>query len=184
MRWFFGILFVLSIFSVYMYVANPYGTSTWSPTARVMGFETYRISSTSMSATLEEGEFIYVNTTAYGKESPKTGDVLVFNYPKNRKIAYVFRVIGEAGDKVKIEKGIVYINDVPLDEPYVSSNLNPYSQVMKEITIGDQEFFVLGDNRDYANDSRFWGMVSRNDVIGKAVYIWRSPNIDRVGSIQ
>lgn len=169
---------------ILVYAFNPYGTSSWDPRARIFGFTTYRIASGSMEPTLAKSDLILVGTSAYLAKGPKTGDVIVFRYPKDRSVPFVFRVVGEAGDKVKIVEGKTYVNGVALGEPYIRlPNQRPYSQTMPEFRVSDREVFVLGDNRDNANDSRFWGAVPQEDVIGKVLYIWYSPDSSRIGSI-
>jgi signal peptidase I len=80
---------------------------------------------------------------------------------------------------------VVYINDQPLAEPYLPSSTFtlPQSISMSEFVVPEGHFFVLGDNRDNAFDSRFWGAVPNNDVIGKVTYIWSSANKERVGEV-
>jgi len=109
----------LAAVPVLLYALNPYGTSTLDPRARVLGFTTFRIVSGSMEPTLIKDDLILVKASAYAFEEPKIGDVIVFRYPEDRSVAFVFRVVAKEGDVVKIVDGNTVVNGIELDEPYV-----------------------------------------------------------------
>lgn len=165
-----------------MYVLNPFGTSTYDPRGRIFGYVPYRMPSKSMSPTLQVGDFILVSAGAYRKKKPNINDVIVFKYPKNRNIEYVKRVIGREGDTVSITDGVVKVNGKVVDQPYVMQKNNiRTSKLNGTWTVPDGSLFVLGDNRDNSNDSRYWGYVPCSDVVGKVTSIWMSNNADRIG---
>lgn len=138
-----------------------------------------RVDSVSMQPTLYEGDFVLVNRLAYLFGSPKRGDVIVFQNPINPDdVPYIKRIIGLPGDVVRVSDGKVYVNDLPLTEPYLKSptNINGTWQVPEDA------LFVMGDNRGNSSDSRRGWTVPLGHVIGKAVLIylpiehWGVPN--------
>ena len=167
------LLSVVSIASIVTYQINPYDTASDTFRGRVLGFELFRIPSHSMQPTLLPGDYIYVSTNAYKDQAPEVNDVITFLYPKDRSINYIKRLIARAGDRVKIEKFIVYVNDIAIQQPYLDKNLaqKSLSRFMQEKTVPKNKLFVLGDNRDNSNDGRFFGMIDQSDVIGKATRV-------------
>lgn len=128
-----------------------------------------RIESISMQPTLYEGDFVIVNKLAYKLGSPSRGDVIIFHYPPDPdKEPYIKRVIGLPGDTVHAANGKIYINDVPIDEPYINAPPN----YIGTWTVPEGQLFVLGDNRNRSSDSHNWGMVPLENVIGKALVVY------------
>jgi signal peptidase I len=98
------------------------------------------------------------------------GDVVVFQWPRDERQNFVKRVIGLPGDRVRIELGTVFVNDVPVEEPYVE---HPLRQSITERVVEQETYYVLGDNRAQSDDSRHWGTVPFGNMIGKiAVVYW------------
>jgi signal peptidase I len=167
-----------------VYMVNPSGTMSWDPRARIIGYVPYRIPSGSMAPTLLRGDFILAHTFAYNSAPPNYRDVIVFFYPPNPDMVFVKRVIGLAGDRVEVRDKDLFINGVQQFERYVLPFLDkrrsrkPYST-----TVPEGMLFVLGDNRDNSIDSRVWGFVPANSVIGKVTRIWLSDNDERVGAL-
>ena len=127
------------------------------------------IPSESMLPTFEVGDKLFVDKLSYHFAGFDRGDVVVFDAPPAAHLqeeALIKRVIGLPGDKVKIEAGIVYVNGVALDEPY---EMEKPEQDFAETTIPEESLFVLGDNRNNSFDSRYWGVVPMEAVIGKAM---------------
>ncbi len=135
-----------------------------------------------MEPTLEVGDFITVDTRYF---SPKLDDVIVFIYPINRKVPFVMRVAAIGNDTVSIENGNIILNGNAVDSLSVPEDrrLREYSISMKKRRIPENEIFLLGDWRDNSNDSRFWGTVPIEDIIGKVTYIWYSKNTSKIGTI-
>ena len=122
------------------------------------------------AAQLVQGEYVIVNKLVYAFQPPKLGEVVVFQFPEDRSRDLVKRVIGVPGDTVSMKNGLVILNNAVLEEPYVTRG---DSTTMPPITLGVSEFFVLGDNRQSSNDSRNWGAVTFEDLIGRAwVKFW------------
>ncbi len=131
-----------------------------------------RVDSTSMRPTLFAGDYVVVNKLAYKLGHPSRGDIIVFKFPPDpTQIPYIKRVIGLPGDRVRIANGKVYINDVLLSEPYLKVNTVEGG----DWTVPEGQLFVMGDNRQDSYDSRKWGMVPMNLVIGKAEVIYWPP---------
>lgn len=138
----------------------------------------------SMEATLKNGEQVLVNRFTYNMVSPKPNDVIVFLPNGNEKSHYyIKRVIGVPGDTILIKEGTVYVNGEPFVEVIDNSGITESLMAEDEIVVGEDEFFVLGDNRNNSEDSRYAniGNVKREYIIGRAWFII-SP-FDRLGII-
>lgn len=131
----------------------------------------------SMSDTLEAGDEILVNRFVYKVTAPKRGDVIVFLPNGNKKSHYyVKRVIGVPGDTIQINNGILYVNGEEYKETPERDKMDEAGLAKEEITVGEDEYFVLGDNRNNSEDSRYAniGNVKREYIIGK-VWLIVSP---------
>lgn len=136
--------------------------------------QSYHVDGTSMEPNLNSNEFVVVNKTAYTFQPPERGDVIVFHYPLHPSDDYIKRVIGLPGDHIKTDYTHVWVNGQQLDEKYISSAANPGAQ---EWTVPKNDYFVLGDNRPVSDDSRIWGFVPKNFIVGKAIVVyWPIPN--------
>lgn len=154
--------------------------------------QAFKIPSSSMEPTLQVGDHILVNKFIYGikipfvdtkyfkLKSPQRGDIIVFIYPKDRSKDFIKRVVATEGESVEIIRNKIYINDKLLDDPwghYEKGSWLKYLQPMEHYgptVIPKDSLFVLGDNRDNSQDSRFWGFVNVNAVRGKAFIIYFS----------
>jgi signal peptidase I len=128
----------------------------------------------SMSPVLENGDVVLVNRIVYSASSPKRGDVIVFK-PKGNENShyYVKRIVGLPGETIEIIENRVYINGVKLEEDYETTNIDNVGIAGEAFTLGSDEYFVLGDNRENSEDSRNAdvGAVKRDYIYGKAWYI-------------
>ncbi|MFA7407593.1 MAG: signal peptidase I [Anaerolineaceae bacterium] len=127
-----------------------------------------RVENVSMKPTLQEGEFLLVNRVAYTFGQPSIGDIIVFHAPGASDMDYIKRVIGLPGDQVRITDGIVYVNNQPLYEPYIAES----PRYTGTWDIPQNEYFVLGDNRNNSSDSHMWGFVPHEDIVGRALLIY------------
>ena len=137
---------------------------------------TSRISGSSMYPTYKDGQITIVNKYFYNKcETPQVNDIIIFNselenneslFEDTKKL--IKRVIALPGDHVVVSDGNVYINDVLLKEDYLPDGLTTPGEV--DIILGDNEFFVMGDNRHNSADSRILGPVHKNTIIGKVIF--------------
>lgn len=130
-----------------------------------------RVESISMQPNLNEGEFVVVNRLAYRWDEPQRGDIIVFRFPGNQQKRYIKRVIGIEGDFISIQDGQVSINGLSLDEPYIAAA----PTYEGEWVVGSGSVFVLGDNRNNSNDSKNWGTLGEDAIIGKAILVYWPP---------
>lgn len=124
-----------------------------------------------MSQTLENGDQVLINKFVYLVSNPKAGDVIAFLPNGNeRSHYYIRRVIGVPGDKIYIRDGAVYVNGTRYNEPVIVAAMEDAGIANEEITLGEDEFFVLGDNRNNSEDSRYAniGNVKKEHIIGQA----------------
>jgi len=168
---------------------------------RTLIIQAFKIPTSSMEDTLLIGDHIIANKFIYGTylpfsdktilkfKQPQRGEVIIFRYPKNPKLMFIKRCIGIPGDTVEIKNKIVYLNGMKLEEPYVF--YKDIRTLPGEITVRDNfgpvkvpldAFFVMGDNRDNSEDSRFWGFLPYKFLRGKAWLVYWPP--DRIKIIR
>lgn len=162
--------------------------------------QNFRVEGSSMHPTLEGGQYLLVNKLVYLKidqdrlsrivpfwnverheqhfavHPPKQGDVIVFRFPRDPSRDFVKRVIGLPGDVVAMEDGFVRVNGKTLEEPYLTVR---DTSDLDTVELGEKEYFVLGDNRRGSNDSRNWGPVPEENILGKVWLVyWPLSNWD------
>lgn len=138
--------------------------------------QSFKIPSESMLQTLQVGDFLladkfsyglkipFTNTYIYEGQSPKLGDVVIFEYPKDPSMDYIKRVVGLPGDIIEVRNKQLFRNGEAVKEPYVrftDATLLPKRDFFGPVTVPAGKFFMMGDNRDNSLDSRFWGFVDR-----------------------
>lgn len=128
----------------------------------------HRVKGESMFPSFKDGELLLVEKVTYRVYAPSRGDVIVFRAPGSKDVDFIKRIVGLAGETIKVENGSVYINGIKLEEPYLSevtlSNL--------EVNLGQDEYFVMGDNRDGSTDSRAFGPIKKKTIEGKAWFVY------------
>ncbi len=158
--------------------------------------QAFKIPSGSMLPTLQIGDHLLVNKFIYGVKMPVNGatlipwktperdDIVVFRFPKDRSIDYIKRVIGVAGDTIEIKDKQLYLNGALTNNPHAHFTGNDIMKAsngprdnMGPVTVPEGHIFVMGDNRDNSYDSRFWGFVDVNEVLGKAFILYWSWNL-------
>jgi signal peptidase I len=150
-------------------------------------YQPVKVEGTSMEPALTDQERIFINkfTYRFGLGKIDRGDTIVFHYDENR--SYIKRVIGLPGDRVRINAGMVFVNDRPLTEDYVPPRYRdaiswpPGAGTTDEVVPADM-YFVLGDHRSQSSDSRSWGYVLRKSIYGKAVFVYWPP--DKIGRLR
>ena len=143
-------------------------------------YQPVKVEGTSMMPSLEDQERIFVNKFVYRLEPIERGDIVVFRYPRDPSKSYIKRVIGMAGDRIRIDGGLVYVNGEAVDETYVPAEYTD-SRSYPEITVPANSYFVLGDHRSMSNDSRDFGSVDQSFIYGKAVFgYWPMDKLGRV----
>lgn len=128
----------------------------------------FRVDGQSMYPTFEDNDYLIVDEISHKITPPERGDVVVFRFPQNTSVFYIKRIIGLPGEKVHIEKGIVTVTKtdgtkITLDEPYVVEEDASYSP---DKNLGPGQYYVLGDNRANSSDSRVWGVLPEEDIMG------------------
>jgi signal peptidase I len=144
-------------------------------------YQPVKVEGTSMMPTLQDQERVFINKFVYKLEPIARGDVVVFRYPRDPAKSYIKRVIAIAGDRVRIQDGVVFVNGRRLSEPYVPEQ---YEDVRSspEVVVPPYSYFVLGDHRNLSNDSRDFGPVDEDFIYGKAVFgYWP---VGRVGTLR
>jgi signal peptidase I len=140
-------------------------------------FQNFRVDGPSMQPTLTSGELLWVNKVAYYRWNgqyilggPQRGDIAVLHSPDpSEDVDLIKRIIGMPGDRLRIEGGQVFINDVPLDEPYIHFQASyTYPADDQDVVVPDGQYFVLGDNRPNSRDSHFGWFVPADDLIGRS----------------
>ena len=132
----------------------------------------HQVKGNSMFPNFIDGEYILTDKISYRLKPPQHGDVVVFKAPKDHEVDYIKRIIGTAGDVIKVSNSKVYLNNILLPEEFLPSDevTNPgiFARTDEDILVTPDEFFVLGDNRSHSSDSREWGFVKKEEIIGKA----------------
>ena len=172
-------------------------------------FANYAIPSASMEPTLLIGDYLIANRLSYVVKIPLTdivvltlgepqrGDIIIFRYPGDRSIDYVKRVIAKGGDTVEIRDKRLRVNgqsDEIAAARYIDKRVMPGALSPRDnfgpVTVPKDSYFVMGDNRDNSNDSRYWGTVPEANLVGRAFFIWMNWDwqnkgiaFDRIGTI-
>ena len=162
--------------------------------------QAFKIPSGSMIPTLMIGDHILVNKFLFGVKIPFTDhilfsfdtpdrlDIIVFKYPEDEDKDFIKRIVGTPGDRISVQNKVLYVNDIPVVEPYIqhtdSAILPPGVHPRDSFgpsTVPHDQYFVMGDNRDQSLDSRFWGFVDREKIKGKAFMIYWSWDRENTG---
>ena len=170
------------------------------------GVQNFKVDGASMKPTLESHQYLLVNKLVYFKldmerfsrvipfwmvdhpsqrfalRPPERGEVIVFHYPLDRSKDFVKRVIGLPGETIVVDEGKVFINGDQLEEPYLTSRDDSSAQ---ETVLGANEYYVIGDNRRGSKDSRTWGVLPGELVLGKVWFVyWPFSKIHVVGGLE
>jgi len=165
---------------------------------RAFVIQAFRIPSESMRDTLLVGDFLFVNKFEYGPKipftnirfpglrAPKRGDVIVFQFPQDPSKDFIKRAIGTGGQTIEVENKVVKVDGKALTEPYAihtDPDVRPAGFDSRDnygpFTVPKDELFMMGDNRDNSNDSRYWGTLDMNLVKGRAMFLYWSWDGDR-----
>ncbi len=163
---------------------------------RTFAVQAFKIPTGSMRPTLLERDLILVSKFIYGAKipftnlrlpkvrQPKRGDVIVFIYPEDSKKDFIKRLVGLPGETVEIKNGTIYIDDQALLDPIFNQkyyyNRGDLCQEGQKITVPLDNYFVLGDNSASSKDSRYWGFVPSQNILGKAILIYWPPQRIRI----
>jgi signal peptidase I len=143
-------------------------------------YQPVKVEGTSMMPELVDQERIFVNKFVYRLEPIERGDIVVFRYPYDPSKSYIKRVIGMAGDRIRIDSGQVYVNGEALVETYVPPEFTDV-RTFPEVVVPANSYYVLGDHRSMSDDSRAFGPVNQSFIYGKAVFgYWPMDKLGRV----
>lgn len=126
----------------------------------------FLVSGASMSPTFESGNYLIIDEITYRFDDPKRGDVVVFRYPNDPGTFYIKRIVGLPSDRVKLESGAVFINGQKIAEPYLDEEAQTLGDA--NLTLEENRYFVMGDNRYHSFDSRSWGPLDKEKIVGLA----------------
>ncbi len=135
----------------------------------------FYVKGASMQPNFFDHEYLIIDEISYRFKTPQRGDIVVFRYPRNPQEYFIKRIIGLPGEKVKIENGEVRIfneenkEGYVLEETYLGEGIKTYSMNLDITVLGDNEYYVLGDNRNSSKDSRVFGPVTKSFLIGKVL---------------
>ncbi len=151
-------------------------------------FQPHKIKGSSMDPNFKDAEYLLTDKVSYRFNEPKRGDVIVFKAPGLEGEEFIKRIIGLPGEQISISQNKIYINGETLNEEYISSDKytgsGAFLEEGKTILIPEDNYFVMGDNRPHSSDSRSWGFVPKNDISGKAWFVyWPISNLGTVEGI-
>jgi len=146
----------------------------------------HKIQGASMEPNFYENEYLLTDKLSYRFGEPQRGDVVVFKAPPQFRDEYIKRILGLPGDTIEIINNELFVNKKPVEEPYLTQNtITSAGQFLSEdkvLTVPENSYFVLGDNRSHSLDSRSFGFVTRDKITGKAWFIYWPPQ--NFGSIR
>jgi signal peptidase I len=134
-------------------------------------YQPVRVEGTSMLPRLVDQDRLFINKFVYHFEAIEQGDVVVFHYPRDPQKSYIKRIIAVPGDRLRIDRGRVYVNGKVLGEPYIPEEYRD-TRSLDAMVIPKGEYFVMGDHRSISSDSREFGPVKRELIYGKAAFIY------------
>lgn len=136
----------------------------------------FYVKGASMEPNFYDHEYLIIDEITYRFNTPKRGDIVVFRYPRNPQEYFIKRLIGLPGEEVQIKDGNVFVYNsehpegIKLDESYLPEGLKTFGLTEEKIKLDDNNFFVLGDNRNSSKDSRSFGQVDRSFIIGRVLF--------------
>ena len=149
----FSIIAFIIVLPIRMFIAQP-----------------FIVSGASMEHTFSSGQYLIVDQVSYRFEEPRRGDVVIFRYPRDPSKFFIKRIIGIPGDTITITGDKVSITNEAFETTVLKESYIAGMHTEQDLTevLGDKEYFVMGDNRDESSDSRMWGVLTRNNIVGKA----------------
>lgn len=140
---------------------------------RLFLFQPFLVKGQSMEPSFHDDDYLIIDEISYRFRAPERGEVIVFKYPRNTSQRFIKRIIGLPGEKVEIKNGKVIITkdsktEILDENSYLPSFLETSGNL--KVTLGNDEYFVLGDNRRVSADSRSWGEVPKSDIIGRVLF--------------
>lgn len=134
-------------------------------------FQAHQVKGASMHPTFESGDYLLTDKISYRLREPQRGDIIVFHSPKSRD-DYIKRIVALPGEEIKLENNTIYINNEPFDEGYLPEETptrpGTFLTEGKAMMMEEGNYFVLGDNRNHSSDSRDFGPIKREEIVGRA----------------
>jgi signal peptidase I len=150
------VIFAAIASAIYLFIAQP-----------------HKVSGSSMYPNFKDGDYIITDKVTYRVSHPKRGDVVVFKNPKDESQDFIKRIMGVPGDTVSVKNGHVYLNGTLLSEPFLKPEVitNPgfFLQEGESVTVPEGRLLVMGDNRSNSSDSREWGYITKQEIIGRVI---------------
>jgi signal peptidase I len=134
-------------------------------------YQPVRVEGTSMLPRLEDRDRLFINKFVYRISAIERGDVVVFRYPRDLEKSYIKRVIAVPGDRLRIDRGVVWVNGQRQAENYVPEEYRD-NRSFAEMVVPDDSYFMMGDHRSISSDSREFGPVERSLIYGKAAFVY------------
>lgn len=140
-------------------------------------FRPFKVEGTSMYPNFYDQEYVLTNLIILRFQAPKFGDVVVFKAPPEPEKDYIKRIIGVAGDTIALKNGEIWLNGKELDESKILKSAvktfpGAFLQEGEEVIVPNNEYFVMGDNRSASSDSREWGFVKKDEIIGESMFVY------------
>lgn len=130
-------------------------------------FQPFLVSGASMEPNVQERNYLIIDELTYRFRNPERGEIIVFRYPGNPSTFYIKRIIGLPGEQIDISDGVVSVNGIKLDEAAYLGGIDTAGEA--HATLGETDYFAMGDNRPNSYDSRHWGPLEKSFIMGRAV---------------
>ncbi|KKT28581.1 MAG: Signal peptidase I [Candidatus Giovannonibacteria bacterium GW2011_GWC2_44_9] len=127
------------------------------------------VSGASMEPNFHDGEYLIIDELTYALRKPERGEVIVFRYPLNPSEFFIKRIVGLPGETVEIKNSKIFINGDVVSESFISADIAKKTLPNLKTNLDENEYFVLGDNRPKSSDSRFWGALPKDKIMGRAL---------------
>lgn len=139
----------------------------------------HKVSGNSMVPTFKNGDYLITEKVTYKFSTPKKGDIIVLKNPRDESEDFIKRITALPGDTIKIENNSVYVNGQLIREDYLPpqtpTRAGSFLTEGNQITAGANQYFVLGDNRNHSSDSREWGSITKEEIVGRALFRYWPP---------
>ncbi len=153
-----------------LWLTNPMHIPTTFLPARAFGVQLFREPGPAMEPTVPADQHVLVSSWAYWREQPRIGDIVAFAYPADPSVADVKRIVAAGGSTVEIQDGVLLVDGKKREEPYLNSSQGRAHRDMHSVSVPTDSYFVMGDNRDVSEDSRNYGFIARDRIIGKQLF--------------
>ena len=145
----------------------------------------HKVSGLSMFPTMHDGDYLITEKVSYKFNEPKRGQIVVLKNPRDNSQDFIKRIIAIPGDTLKIENNSVYVNGQLLSENYLPPNTPTHAGAFvtegTQLKAGSNQYFVIGDNRNHSSDSREWGSITKEEIVGRALFRYWPPQT--IGSL-